>query len=190
MRIVGGTARGRQLKAPKGGATRPTSDRVREALFSMLHSMGAVEGAAVLDLFAGSGALGIESLSRGAETAVLVDWSPGAATAIRENLEVLGEDRRRARVVVSDALAYLASLDPGERFGLVLADPPYAFDRWDEVLGLLAGRVSVLVAETGSEWAPGPRWETVKVKRYGGTVVSIARPAIPVSAPAAGEGER
>ena len=186
MRVVGGTARGRPLRAPRGAATRPTSDRVREAVFSMLTSLDRIDGAAVLDLFAGSGALGIECLSRGAESAVLVDSSPDAVAAIRHNLGVLGPDRDRATVVRSDALRYLAD---APRFDLVLADPPYDFGRWPELLGLLAVRSGLLVAETGSPLDPGPGWETVKVKRYGGTVVCIAQPVIPVSVPHAEEGE-
>jgi 16S rRNA (guanine966-N2)-methyltransferase len=178
VRVVGGTARGRRLRAPDGGATRPTSDRVREAVFNVLVSMDRIEGAAVLDLFAGSGALGIESLSRGASEAVLVDDRPEAVEAIRENLDVLGADRSRARLVRADALAYAAA---APRFDLVLADPPYDFGRWPELLERLVTRADLLVAETawerqGSRWTPGPQWETVKVKRYGGTLVSIVQP--------------
>ncbi len=152
----------------------------------MLTSLDRVEGATVLDLYAGSGALGIECLSRGAAEAVFVDSSPDAVEAIRDNLEVLGADRERARVVRSDALRYLAH---APRFDLVLADPPYRFDRWEELLGLLVGRTQLLVAETGEPMEPGPGWETVKVKRYGGTVVCIAQPVISASVPRAEEGE-
>lgn len=181
MRVVAGTARGRPLRAPRGSVTRPTSDRVREALFDVLSSMGVVEGATVLDLFAGSGALGIECLSRGAEAAVLVDHQADAVAAIRTNLAVLGDQASRATVVRADALAYAAGAG---RFGLVLADPPYDFGRWVDLLDRLHSRTGLLVAETGyrkgvSLWSPGAEWETVKVKRYGGTVVSIATP-IPV----------
>ncbi|HET9075529.1 MAG TPA: 16S rRNA (guanine(966)-N(2))-methyltransferase RsmD [Acidimicrobiales bacterium] len=186
MRVVGGTARGRHLRAPSSGSTRPTGDRVREALFSMLTSLDRIEGSTVLDLFAGSGALGIESLSRGAARAVFVDSSAEAVAAIRENLAVLGPDQDKATVVRSDALRFLAGA-PG--FDLVLADPPYSYDRWPELLDLLVGGTGLLVAETGSPWEPGPGWETVKVKKYGGTVVSIAQPAVPVSVPPAEEGE-
>lgn len=178
MRVVGGLHRGRPLRAPRGRATRPTSDRVREAVFDVLASMDALEGASVLDLFAGSGALGIECLSRGAASAVLVDDAPEAIAAIRQNLAVLGADAPRATVVRSDVLAYVGGAPP---FDLVLADPPYGYGRWAELLGRLAGRAGLLVAETGTEkagspWTPGRGWETVKVKRYGSTVVCIARP--------------
>ncbi len=178
MRVVAGRARGRPLYAPKGTDTRPTSDRVREAVFDILASMDAVEGATALDLFAGSGAFGVECLSRGAEAAVLVDHHAEAVAAIRQNLEVLGDDAERATVVRMDALAYARSAPP---FDLVFADPPYRYTGWASLLEALAGRTGLLVAETGWDgatpgWAPGPGWETVKVRRYGGTVVSIAKP--------------
>lgn len=178
MRVVGGVARGRPLRAPRGRATRPTSDRVREAVFDMLGAMDVLEGASVLDLFAGSGAMGIECLSRGADSAVLVDDAPEAIAAIRQNLAVLGPGEARVTVVRSDALTYLAAAPP---FDLVLADPPYGYLRWSDLMGRLSGRTGLLVAETGTDkagspWSPGPGWETMKVKRYGSTVVSIARP--------------
>jgi 16S rRNA (guanine966-N2)-methyltransferase len=118
VRVVGGELRGRRLASPprRSGEVRPTSDRAREALFSIL---GDVSGLRVLDLFCGTGALGIEALSRGAGTAVLVDSKPDLA---RRNIAELGL-AQRCRVVRSDALRYLARAD--ERFGLVLCDPPY-----------------------------------------------------------------
>lgn len=120
MRVVAGTLRGRVLRAPKGAGTRPTSDRVREALFSILAS---VEGAHVLDLFAGSGALGIEALSRGAESVTFVDSSSAAVAAVRENLEHLGQ---RAEVLRMHALRALACTPVAQRqYDLVFLDPPY-----------------------------------------------------------------
>lgn len=188
MRVVGGHAGGRLLRAPQGG-TRPTSDRVREAVFSILASLDRLDGSDVLDLFAGSGALGIESVSRGAARAVLVDSGAEAVETIRANLDVLGAHRSRATVVRADVLRYLSS-EPGPGpFDVVFADPPYAYDRWPELLERLAPRAALLVAETGSPWEPGPGWETVKVKRYGGTVVSIVQPVLRVSALPAREGE-
>ena len=117
MRVVAGAFGGRRLQAPVGQATRPTADRVREAVFSILGSM---EGLRVLDLFAGSGALGIEALSRGAAEAVLVDSAPGAVAAVRRNLAELGAE---AQVLRQDALRWLAGAE-GE-YDLVFADPPY-----------------------------------------------------------------
>jgi 16S rRNA (guanine966-N2)-methyltransferase len=141
-------------------------------MFSMLTSMDAVVGARVLDLYAGSGALAIEALSRGAESAVLVDDDRAAVSAIRANLEVLGAAAARATVVQADALEYAAGAPPAD---LVLVDPPYSFGDWDALLGLLANRTGLLVAETAGDWDPGPGWETVKVKRYGGTLVTIVQ---------------
>jgi 16S rRNA (guanine966-N2)-methyltransferase len=150
----------------------------------MLESLDAVRGKSVLDLFAGSGALGIESVSRGAERAVLVDSSPDAVAVMRANVEVLGADSGRVDVVRSDAERYLRGLPA--RFDLVLADPPYAYAGWPDLLPLLRTVTGLLVVETGSPWDPGAGWETVKVKSYGGTVVSIAQPA-PTDPPAGGE---
>jgi 16S rRNA (guanine966-N2)-methyltransferase len=119
LRVVAGEFRGRRLRAPRGTATRPTSDRVREALFSIL---GDVSGLRVLDLYAGSGALAIEALSRGAASAVLVESDRRALDAIRANLEPLAGVE--ARVERRDALAWLRA--SSERFDLVLLDPPYS----------------------------------------------------------------
>ena len=117
MRIVAGEFRGRRLAAPRGARTRPTADRVREALFSML---GDVSGARVLDLYAGSGALGIEALSRGAGSAVFVDRDPRAVAAIERNLESLGLEQE---VLRQDAVRFLARARG--TFDLVFCDPPY-----------------------------------------------------------------
>ena len=122
MRIIAGEWRGRPLLAPPGMATRPTSDRVRETLFSMLASrIGSFEGLRIADLFAGSGALGFEALSRGAAQAAFVETHQKAAAAIRTNAEKLGA-KDRVQVLASSALA-LPRSDP---FDLIFADPPYA----------------------------------------------------------------
>jgi 16S rRNA (guanine966-N2)-methyltransferase len=117
VRVVAGEFKGRRLHAPRGARTRPTADRVREALFSML---GDVSGARVLDLYAGSGALGIEALSRGAESAVFVEREQQALAALRRNLEAVGAD---AVVRRQDVLRFLAR--PEGKFDLVFCDPPY-----------------------------------------------------------------
>ncbi len=175
MRVIAGTARGRRLRAPEGLATRPTSDRVREAAFNALASMDAIAGAGVLDLFAGSGALGIEALSRGARHATFVEHAPEARRAVAANLADLGLDDR-ATVTADDAWTFLARA--GDAFDLVLLDPPYAMDRWDDLAVAVAGRSTpdgVLVAEAGDEVELGAHWDVLRAKRYGGTVVQIAR---------------
>jgi 16S rRNA (guanine966-N2)-methyltransferase len=137
VRIVAGRYKGRRLRMPRGAQTRPTADRVREALFSML---GDVSGARVLDLYAGSGALGLEALSRGADSAMLVERDPRAAAAIRANIDAVGANallRRR------DALGFLSGREG--TFDLVFCDPPY--DSGPRVAGPLAERLPAVLAE-------------------------------------------
>jgi 16S rRNA (guanine966-N2)-methyltransferase len=177
VRVVAGTARGRRLQAPPGSSTRPTADRVREATFNALGSLGALDGD-VLDLFAGSGALGIEALSRGAASATFVDADARAVAVVRANLEATGL-ADRATVVRSDARRFL---DGGERrFDLALLDPPYAFsdDDWAALLGSLDAAVAVV--ESDREVALPAPWEVLRSKRYGGTVVLLAGRTGPAS---------
>jgi len=168
VRVVAGTAGGRRLHAPPGRALRPTSERVREAVFSSLESMGGVDGATVLDLFAGTGALGIEALSRGASHAVFVDADPDALAAVRSNLEATGLTHN-GHVVRSDVVRFLQRQHVG--FDLAFADPPYEFQAWDQVLSLLGARIAVL--ESNRELDVGGSWRTTKQKRYGDTVVTV-----------------
>ena len=139
MRVIAGELRGRRLVAPRGQATRPTADRVREALFSIL---GDVSGLHVLDLFAGSGALGIESLSRGASEAVFVDNSARAVAAVKANLEELGLE---AKVHRRAALAFLDGASGKETFDLIFCDPPY--DAAGRLAGPLAERLPAILSE-------------------------------------------
>ena len=135
MRIIAGSLRGRSLSAPRGWATRPTSDRVREALFSILGDVADLE---VLDLYAGSGALGLEALSRGARSAVFVEEAREALAALERNLTELGV-AGAARVLpggVCSALRRLGQI--GQRFGLVFLDPPYESPLTSEVTAELA----------------------------------------------------
>jgi 16S rRNA (guanine(966)-N(2))-methyltransferase RsmD len=171
--VIAGTHRGRMLVAPRGRATRPTGDRVREALFSIL---GDVTGARVLDLFAGSGALGIEALSRGAESATLIDSAPSAISAIRRNLETL---QLRADARRQDAQTFLqrARSDAGQ-YDLIFIDPPY------RSASGLAGELSTALLPV---LAPGGRVVTesdrrtpleldlplLDQRRYGDTVIRI-----------------
>lgn len=121
MRIVGGEWRGRTINAPRGSSVRPTLDRVREAWMSIVQL--SLPGARVLDLFAGSGALGIEALSRGAMSAEFVDSDPGSLTVLRANLDALGA-AGRATVTRADALEFADVLSP-DSYDVVFADPPY-----------------------------------------------------------------
>jgi 16S rRNA (guanine966-N2)-methyltransferase len=170
MRVVAGTARGRRLRGPEGEGTRPTADRVREAMFNSLYSLGALEGARVVDLFAGSGALGIEALSRGASHCTFVERDPAALDVLRHNLTTLGFDDR-AEVVRADGPAALTRTTAAPA-DLVLLDPPYDFDDWD---ALLAGITDAVVVIESNREIPVPAgWETHRVRRYGGTVVTLA----------------
>lgn len=174
MRVVAGSLRGRAIVAPDGQATRPTTDRVREALFNALASAGGIEGARVLDLFAGSGALGIEALSRGASHCTFVERDRPAVEAIRRNVANLGLGDRTS-IVVGDVLARLAALPPVE---LVLADPPYGFAEWTTLLdGLkpLTSTTGLVVLESGDPVGQVSGWETVRERRYGRTWVTFLR---------------
>ncbi len=172
MRVVAGLAGGRRLQAPPGRKVRPTSERVREALFNSLGSLQAVEGAAVVDLFAGTGALGIEALSRGAESAVFVDADSRAVSVIKENLRATGL-ADRARIVQADVLRYLGDAPPEVVYDIAFADPPYAFEEWPALLAVVPAR---LVAIEARDHVPLPEgWGPLRSKRYGDTVVTLAR---------------
>ncbi|MDO8987979.1 MAG: 16S rRNA (guanine(966)-N(2))-methyltransferase RsmD [Coriobacteriia bacterium] len=149
MRVIAGTHKGRILRAPKGLTTRPTADRVREALFSRLASLGAIEGVGVLDAFAGTGTLGIEAISRGAARATFVENEKAALQALRGNLDSL-RITDTTQVVAKDmfALAHRGSL-PGAPFALLFLDPPYRIDK-SEVRGLVASLVQSGVLMMGA----------------------------------------
>jgi len=169
LRIAGGELRGRRLRVPRGSELRPTTERVREAIFSIL---GDVSGARVLDLFCGSGALGIEALSRGAETAVLVDSDTAAARRNVEELDLGG----RAEVVRSDAVRYLRDLP--ESFDLVLCDPPYTLaDRLAADLDPLIRRTIAeggrVVVESSPEQPLELSLPLVTERRYGDTLIRV-----------------
>ena len=157
MRVIAGDARGRQLASPKGRRVRPTSDRVKEALFSILLSrLGEFTGMRVLDIFAGTGNLGIEALSRGADYAVFVDSHRESAEVVRKNLEIT-KYSESAKVVVQDAAAALNWLARGETpFHLVFLDPPYAEGHTERLLEILStspliDQGSTVVAEFSSQ---------------------------------------
>jgi 16S rRNA (guanine966-N2)-methyltransferase len=166
MRVVAGEFRGRKLTAPAGGATRPTTDRVREAVFNALTSLDVLVGASVADLYAGSGALGIEALSRGAAHCTFVEADRAALSVIHDNIGTLGITGR-SRVVAGDVIAML----PRISCELAFADPPYGFDDWQRLLDRLDAEL--LVAEAPAVVDGSPRWEQRRVKRYGRTWVTF-----------------
>lgn len=168
MRIVAGSARGRRLQSPPGSDTRPTTDRVREAVFNSLNSAGVIAGATVLDLFAGSGAMGLEALSRGASAAIFVESAPAALKVLRANIDDLGFGDA-ATIVPADALAYL---DAAPRVDVAVCDPPYSFDDWPAILDRLDAEV--VVVESDRPVALGERWASFKQGRYAATVVELA----------------
>ncbi|HUZ08927.1 MAG TPA: RsmD family RNA methyltransferase [Acidimicrobiales bacterium] len=182
MRVIGGRSRGRRLSAPVAPGVRPTSDRVREAIFDILGSMGGVGGLAVADLFCGSGAMGAEALSRGAASVTFVDRERAALDAVRANLRAVGLGEDPATVVRGVLPEWLGG---APRFDLALCDPPYAFDRWDDLLG--AVRADIVVLESSGPVAVPPGWEVARTRRYGGTLVTVARstpapsPSVPVT---------
>lgn len=178
-RIIGGSAGGRHLATPRGEATRPTSDRVREALFSALESwFGTWEGVRVLDLYAGSGALGLEACSRGAEHALLVEKDRRTAQLVAANARELG--LARARVVGGTVRSTLAGR-PEAAYDLVLSDPPYPLED-AEVDADLAALVAhgwladeAMVVVERSRRSPEPRWPTgfgsTRRRKYGETTL-------------------
>jgi 16S rRNA (guanine966-N2)-methyltransferase len=172
VRVVAGVHGGRRLVAPEGRDTRPTSDRVRAAMFNALASLDVLRDATVLDLFAGSGALGIEALSRGAATCTFVEVAKPALKALGTNIDALGL-QARSEIVTTDASRFVVQR-PGP-WDLVLADPAYSFDGWPDLLrGLHAGLV---VAEAGVPVAAPDGWVTVRERAYGGSVVTFLQPA-------------
>ena len=179
MRITGGEFSGRVLRVPRGDV-RPTAERVREALFSMLAHRGALAGARVLDVFAGSGALGLEALSRGAASALFVEQSRGVARVLAQNIDALGVSAS-ARIMQHDVASALRSLAGGQqRFDLCFIDPPYASGLAAATLaalgaGTLLAERAVLVAESDRRHAPGPIAGLALAieRRYGDTLISL-----------------
>jgi 16S rRNA (guanine966-N2)-methyltransferase len=170
VRVVAGEARGRRLIATLPGHVRPTTDLVREAVFSSLTARVGLDGARVADLYCGSGAMGIEALSRGASSCTFVDDDPRCLAAARANLEAVGLDDRDATFV----RARLPGWHAATRFDVVLCDPPYGeLDVAALVHGLTAG---VLVLETDREVDVPEGWEASAGRRYGGTLVTMLKP--------------
>jgi 16S rRNA (guanine(966)-N(2))-methyltransferase RsmD len=177
MRVIAGTYRGRTLKAPPGESTRPTSDRVREALFSILDDR--IREARVLDLFAGSGALGLEALSRGAALATFVDTDPKAIAAVKANLDAL---KAVAEVRRNDALRFLSAAPArGAQYDLVFLDPPYRLAErlapsLSEALPAVLAPGAVAVAESDRRAPLALDLPLQDERRYGDTLIRIYGP--------------
>ena len=180
MRVITGTARGIPLKTPEGMVTRPTADRVKEAMFSIIHFD--IPGAVVLDLFGGTGQLGIEALSRGAKQATFVDAGDSACRLIKENLKRTHLDTQ-ATVIRSDYLEYLSRCR--EKFDMILLDPPYAevflenaLKRITEIDILRSGGIIVTERPLGKElpW-DFSGFERSRDYKYGNTLLTIYRKA-------------
>jgi 16S rRNA (guanine(966)-N(2))-methyltransferase RsmD len=184
MRVIGGNARGRRLKVPKGQTTRPTASRVKEALFNILpHDLSGVR---VLDLFAGAGNLTIEALSRGAAAAILVDSSFDAGKAIRENLRRL-HLTDRAKVWIMPATRALRLLARhGDTFDMIFLDPPYDRQWVDRTLRTIAQErllrsSGIIIAEHSIREEVEPCYDSLVLhdqRRYGSTLVSFFKPAV------------
>ncbi len=186
MRVVAGELRGRRINAPLGKKTRPTTDKAREATFNALGSLGVVVGARVIDAFAGSGALGIEALSRGAEHCTFIERDREALEVLRENLETLGLVEK-STVVRGDVLTNIGLV---RNASLVLADPPYEFTQWSQFLaevscdlvvaesdrdmnGVINGEVNGVISPVDGASPAITGWQVTRVKRYGRAYVSF-----------------
>lgn len=167
MRVITGTLRGRKLAEPQGLDIRPTADQVKEAIFNIIQ--GDVEGRSCLDLFAGTGQLGIEALSRGAKDCVFVDQSRTAVQLVRQNLQKCGLEQR---VYQTDALRYLES---AEQYDLIFLDPPYHMGLYGEVLSRIKAfdklrTGGIIVVESSAELepeSPGAPYRKLRSYRYG-----------------------
>lgn len=166
MRVITGEFGGRTLLAPDGLTTRPTTDKVRQAVFNSLGSMGVIEGAVVADLYAGSGALGIEAISRGAERAIFVERDRAALSALRANIQAL-DIGERCTVHATDVMAWVPAM---RGVDIAFIDPPYEFDGWESLLTVLD--VPLVVAESDEPVAEVSGWVQLRTKRYGRTHVT------------------
>ncbi|MCC2687675.1 MAG: rsmD [Rhizobiaceae bacterium] len=182
MRIVGGAFRGRHLASPRDQGIRPTSDRTREAVFNVLaHGFGErLEGARVLDLFAGTGALGLEALSRGAAFCIFVEDSAEGRGLIRSNVEAMGLEGR-SRILRRDATS-LGDAGTIAPCGLVFADPPYGRRLGEAALRsarqggwMLPGALCLIEEDAAATFVPGEGFEVLDERRYGDTVIRFLK---------------
>jgi 16S rRNA (guanine966-N2)-methyltransferase len=180
--VIGGEAKGRRLVSPRSRGVRPTSERVREAIFDVLSHLDVIDESTVVDLYAGTGALGIEALSRGARRATFVDNDPSALAVIEENLERTGF-KQSSDVVRADSIAWSRR---GRRVDVAFVDPPYAFGDWDALLAVLPAELCVL--ESAAEVELRSPWSLHRRYRHGGTLVTVAvkSPLLPRAEPEEG----
>ncbi len=196
MRIITGSARGTKLVTLEGETTRPTSERTKEAVFSMIQFD--IEGRSVLDLFAGSGQMGLEALSRGAEHATLVDQAKAPIGVITQNAQKT-RLADRCRIVCADYAEFLRSRAGTERYDIVFLDPPYADNLLPGALRLLVEKRllkpgALVVCESGSEEIFGDaateaKYSVLRRAKYGVAYVTLLTPTAPQNANTAGEGE-
>ncbi len=181
VRVISGSARGRSLKAVPGMGTRPTTDKVKEAIFSMIGPY--FDGGYVLDLFAGTGGLGIEALSRGAERAIFVDMDPKSIDVIKQNLKT-AKLENQAEVYRNDAMRAIKALEKRAKgFDLIFLDPPYKMTNADEMMldlaqrGLVQEDATVMVEHDAGHVYPEQvgEFRQTRVSNYGETTVSIYR---------------
>ena len=180
MRVIAGSARGRKLKELQGMETRPTTDKVKESMFNIIQFE--LEGRKVLDLFGGTGQLGIEALSRGAASCTFVDQRREAAALIRENVKLVGFSDR-ARVVQGESMSFLSSCR--EKFDVIFLDPPYQSGLLEKCVNEIAkfdilGEYGIIVCESPVEWSLPPLeppYEAGREYRYGKIKLTICRRA-------------
>lgn len=177
LRVIAGEHAGRRIDAPAGTNSRPTGDRIRESIANALTGRGLLDDTIVLDAFAGSGALGIEALSRGAARVVFADTSPAAIATIRANLDAL-DLGSRADVRAVDARTALTE----ERWDLILLDPPYGWSEWDDLLTIAARHLDdggLIVVESDRPVSAPDGLTVSRTRRHGGTVVTfLKRPGV------------
>ncbi|NNN13751.1 MAG: 16S rRNA (guanine(966)-N(2))-methyltransferase RsmD [Acidimicrobiaceae bacterium] len=178
MRVLGGASKGKKIKTPQGLLTRPTSARVKKSLFDMLSTRIDFFGIEVLDLFAGSGSLGLEAISRGASQVEFVDSAHSVIQVLKQNIAGIPPDVARASAIKSPALTYLKNrISAKTHYDLVFCDPPYLFDDWNELLGYViqvTTQDSIIVIESDREVVLPEGLSVLKVKDYGSTVITLA----------------
>lgn len=173
MRVISGIAKGRKLRSCEGLLTRPTTDRVKESVFNIINSY--IKGAKVLDVFAGSGALGIEALSRGADMAVFTEVDKKSVKIIKENLDTVGLTEK-SRVSVIDGIAYIKKAT--EKFDIIFADPPYKAGLYEPLFkavrdsNILSG-IMVVERESSMELPLPEGFEVVKERKYGNVTIAV-----------------